>query len=114
MVSSYHTIALESEFNSLTSSSSLLLCTIVVRSYMGQPVVYRVSPLPPHPLDPAPLSAPAVISDAASGGQVLMCATTFSAVKDLVAELGRVTHEGIPLRKATEQRMRPSWLTWGR
>ena len=35
-----------------------------------------------------------LVSDAARGGQVLLCAETYQAVKDLGRELGHVTSDG--------------------
>lgn len=37
----------------------------------------------------------AVVSDAASGGQVLMCAETFRAVQHMGEDLGCVDHTGL-------------------
>ena len=37
----------------------------------------------------------AVVSDAAWGGQTLMCSETFRAVKEMGRELGRVTKDGL-------------------
>ena len=56
----------------------------------------------------------AVISDAGQGGQVLVCAATFSAVKGLAMELGSVTHEGTVVGRSAEKRPWPfpSWIRW--
>ena len=37
----------------------------------------------------------AVVSDAARGGQVLLCSVTFKAIKHMAPELGVVTHNGV-------------------
>ena len=46
-----------------------------------------------------------LISDAAKGGQVLMCSETFNAVKDQGRELGLVSGEG-------PQHEQPALLFW--
>jgi hypothetical protein len=38
-----------------------------------------------------------VVSDAGAGGQILMCSSTFKAVKDLTSEMGCVTEKGLDL-----------------
>ena len=53
-----------------------------LKSYCGQP---------PTSCSPRPL---AVVSDAAAGGQVLLCGVTFQAIKELGRELGKVKGEG--------------------
>jgi hypothetical protein len=53
---------------------------------------------------------PVVISDAAAGGQILLCSSTFKAVKDMTADLGCVTKDGLDL-ELTES---PSWWMWWR
>ena len=53
-------------------------------------------------------SAPhAVVSDAAWGGQTLMCAATFVVVKEYGRELGRVTQDGLRRSQALW-----SWTWW--
>ena len=42
-----------------------------------------------------PSLLPIVVSDAAAGGQVLMCPATFKAIKDMAGELGCVTGDGM-------------------
>ena len=54
------------------------------------------------------LSLFAVVSDAAAGGQVLMCAATFRAVKGLTGELGCVTKDGMQL----DRLKKPSFWAW--
>ena len=49
----------------------------------------------------------AVVSDAAWGGQTLMCAATFVAVKEHGRELGRVTQDGLKRTQAMW-----SWTWW--
>ena len=51
-----------------------------------------------------------LVSDAASGGQVLMCQETFRAVKDVVGELGSVNEEGIS--EASSSAAWNSCLAW--
>ncbi|GAX78739.1 hypothetical protein CEUSTIGMA_g6176.t1 [Chlamydomonas eustigma] len=51
-----------------------------------------------------------LISDAAAGGQILVCSSTFKAIKDMTAELGCVTKDGLDL-ELTEK---PSWWMWWR
>lgn len=41
----------------------------------------------------------AVVSDAACGGQLLMEATTFAAIKDRLEELGAVDEAGLNVRR---------------
>ena len=36
-----------------------------------------------------------LVSDAAAGGQILMCKHTFKAVKEMVGELGGINEEGV-------------------
>lgn len=62
-------------------------------------------------LIPASLPAclPAVVSDAASGGQVLMCSRTFGAVQHMCEELGCVDHEGTNLTMLNAKRA-PWWI----
>ncbi len=43
------------------------------------------------PASSAVLELAKVVSDAGSGGQILMCRETFYAIKDMTAELGAVT-----------------------
>ena len=41
----------------------------------------------------------AVVSNAAVGGQVLLCSATFSFVSHIAEDLGRVTHDGLDVQK---------------
>ena len=50
------------------------------------------------------------MSDAGAGGQVLLCESTFLAVKDLTGELGGVTEDGLDLDKLEK----PPWWSWWR
>jgi hypothetical protein len=56
-----------------------------------------------------------VVSDAAAGGQVLMCGSSFRAVQHLTEELGCVTHEGMKyaklysIRSAWDRLFRSVW-----
>ncbi|GAX78935.1 hypothetical protein CEUSTIGMA_g6375.t1 [Chlamydomonas eustigma] len=49
-----------------------------------------------------------LVSDAASGGQILMCRDTFMAIKDVTGELGCVTEEGTEVDKLKTS----SWWMW--
>ena len=53
----------------------------------------------------------AVVSDAAAGGQVLMCAATFKAVKDQTGELGCVTKDGMQADRMATTSWK--WWRWG-
>ena len=55
-----------------------------------------------------PLLLPTVVSETAAGGQVLMCTTTFKAIKDLTRELGCVTKDGMQ----ADRMDKPSWMWW--
>lgn len=52
----------------------------------------------------------AVVSDAASGGQILMDGPTFRGVKARLVELGAVDHNGLSLSKMNLSR--PTLLQW--
>lgn len=61
-------------------------------------------------LTPAHTPHSTVVSDAGAGGQVLLCESTFHAIKDLTGELGCVTEDGLDLDKL----VKPPWWSWWR
>lgn len=66
-------------------------------------------PLPlPSPCVPRP-ARPTVVSDAAAGGQVLMCSETFRSVQHMCEELGCVDHNGMNITRLNAQRA-PWWI----
>lgn len=66
-----------------------------------------------HPCPaPAPALPAAVVSDAAAGGQILVCRTTFDAVKDLAQELGCVDANGVNYSKLHAQNSIPWTRLW--
>lgn len=54
-------------------------------------------------------ACPTVVSDAAAGGQVLMCSETFRSVQHMCEELGCVDHNGMNITRLNAQRA-PWWI----
>ena len=66
------------------------------------------------PAASAVLELAKLISDAGAGGQILMCRSTFKAVKEIAGELGSVTEKGESreVSKLHPNAAQSSWLSW--
>ena len=83
----------------------VLLCHVTLLSCIS---AHLIPTGPLLPCLPCP-ACPTVVSDAAAGGQVLMCSETFRSVQHMCEELGCVDHNGMNITRLNAQRA-PWWI----